>query len=76
MICISRRTELHLAAIELTDILSLENDLAGRALDQAQQQTSRSGLAAAAFPHQTNGFTPVQRKRDPIDRLYVSDGAG
>ena len=59
-----------LALIEVGNILTVKHDTALGDLQHAQYRQCRGGLAATAFPHQTEGLTTAQCERYSIHRLH------
>ena len=62
-----------LSLVDSGDILPFEKDLSPRRTVKLQQGIARSGLAAAAFSHQAQGFALQDGKTDPVHGLDVAD---
>ena len=57
-------------------IFSLKNDPAIGGFNQPQDRQAGGGLAATALTDDSESFSLLQRKRDAVDRIDVTAGAG
>jgi hypothetical protein len=48
----------------------IKNNTAGCDGRETDHRSSQGGFAAAGFPHQPEYLTPVQFKRNPVNRFY------
>src|SRR5207247_11060481 len=62
----------HGSLAQSRDVFTTELDRAGGRLDEAQQGPRDSRLAAAAFTHQAEGFSLIDRKADAVDGVDVA----
>ena len=68
---LAQRPQLRLA--EVCDVLAVEDDRATGRLVQAQQGPPDGRLAAAGLADEAERLAPLDRQRDAVDRLDVSD---
>src|SRR4029079_11634090 len=64
---------LELLAGQLRDVPALDEDLAGRRLDQAEQDATDRRLAATRLADQADGLAAVDREADAVDGLDRGD---
>ena len=63
---------LHIARVQLCDILAVEDDLAGGRLNQAQNTAARRGFAAAGFTDHAKGLAFFDGKGDVVHRMELA----
>jgi len=74
MICMFRRMA-RKALPTPGDVLALEKDLAGRGLDQLDDEPAGRGLAAAGLAHEPQNLAFSDREADAVNRLHLAGDA-
>ena len=64
----------HLAARKRCDVLAVEDDPAGRRLEELDDGSAERRLAAAGFTDDPERLATAHREIDTVDRLYLPDG--
>jgi hypothetical protein len=65
----------HLRPAEARDVTAVEDDLAGRRLDELDDRARQRRLAAAGLAHEAERLPRLHREVDSVHRMDLPDGA-